>query len=376
MRRKRVLVVDDSVVVRQSLSEALARTPEIIVVGSAASGRIALMKIPLLFPDVIALAMDMPEMSGLQTLAVIRTRYPTLPVIMLSPSAGAGRAGLVDARALGAVASIIKPILTPGSGNGRERLGAELAASIMKYCPEEPCFPAITPEPPTGTTPAASDRRETRVDVLVIAVSTGGPSALMELIPSLPRDFPIPILIVQHMPPSFTTLLAERLASRSSVCVVEGSANHALGPGCAFVAPGDFHMAVVRDGDAVRLTVHQEPPENSCRPAADVLFRSVARVYGRHVLAVVMTGMGRDGLIGCERIRAAGGQILVQDKESSVVWGMPSFVVKAGLADRVLPLSALGAEIVRRAWNHRRKAAAPTIAAGLCAPQGSEGVRR
>jgi two-component system chemotaxis response regulator CheB len=375
MRRKRVLVVDDSVVVRQTLSEALARTPEILIVGSAASGRIALMKIPLLRPDVVALDMDMPETSGLETLATIRTNYPTLPVIMLSPSTGPGRANLAEALALGAVASVIKPALTPDIGNGRERLSAELAAKIMKYCPEEPCFAAIGPEP-LDETPADGERAEPRVDVLAIAVSTGGPSALMDLIPRLPKDFPIPILIVQHMPPTFTKLLAERLASKSTIRVVEATAHQILAAGCASIAPGDFHMGVVRDGEAVRLKIHQDPPENSCRPAADVLFRSVARVYGRHVLAVVMTGMGRDGFTGCERVRAVGGQILVQDKESSVVWGMPGFVVKAGLADQVLPLSALGPEIIRRAWNHRRKAVALAVTAGPCLQQGSEGVRR
>jgi two-component system chemotaxis response regulator CheB len=199
----------------------------------------------------------------------------------------------------------------------------------------------------------------------------------MDLIPRFPEDFPVPIVIVQHMPPIFTTLLAERLAAKSSIHVVEGSRHQMLAPGCASIAPGDFHMAVVRDGGAVRLQVHQEPPENSCRPAADVLFRSVARVYGRHVLAVVMTGMGRDGFIGCERIHAAGGQVIVQDEESSVVWGMPGFVVKGGLADQVLPLSALGPEIIRKAWNRRRKGVTPAAATlGPRALQASEAGRR
>jgi two-component system, chemotaxis family, protein-glutamate methylesterase/glutaminase len=246
----------------------------------------------------------------------------------------------------------------------------------MRHCPEEPCFPAVATQPPDEPAPPDGDRTEPRVDVLAIAVSTGGPSALMDLIPRLPKDFPLPIVIVQHMPPTFTKLLAERLAAKSTIRVVEASAHQILAPGCASIAPGDFHMVVVRDGEAVRIALHQDPPENSCRPAADVLFRSVARVYGRHVLAVVMTGMGRDGFVGCERIRAAGGQILVQDKASSVVWGMPGFVVNGGLADRVLPLSALGSEIIRRAWNHRRKAVVLGNPPGLFVPQGSEGVRR
>jgi two-component system chemotaxis response regulator CheB len=377
MRRTRVLIVDDSVVIRRSLTEALARTPEILVVGSASSGRIALMKIPLLCPDVVALDMEMPDASGVETLSAIRAAHPALSVIVLGSPAGAGHAGLAQALALGAAASVIKPALGAHTGGARDLLGDELAAKIMKYCPGQPCFSAIEPEqPPDAPAPAERDRTEARVDVLAIAVSTGGPSALMDLIPRFPKDFPVPIVIVQHMPPIFTTLLAERLAAKSSIRVVEGSLHQMLAPGCASIAPGDFHMAVVRDGAVVRLHVHQAPPENSCRPAADVLFRSVARVYGRHVLAIVMTGMGQDGFIGCERIRAAGGQIIVQDEESSVVWGMPGFVVKAGLADQVLPLSALGPEIIRKVWNRRRKAVAPAATPAPGAPQAVEAGRR
>jgi two-component system chemotaxis response regulator CheB len=149
-----------------------------------------------------------------------------------------------------------------------------------------------------------------------------------------------------------------------------------LAPGCAWIAPGDFHMATQRTDGGVHLTIHQEPPENSCRPAADVLFRSVARVYGCHVLAVVMTGMGRDGLIGSESIREAGGQVIVQDEESSVVWGMPGFVVKAGMANQILPLSKLAPEIMRRVWQHRRPAIGTTMATALSALRATQAGRR
>ena len=193
-----------------------------------------------------------------------------------------------------------------------------------------------------------------RVDVVVIGVSTGGPIALMDLLPRFASDFPVPILIVQHMPPVFTKLLAERLATKASIAVGEGRSSDALGPGHAWIAPGDAHMAVRRDGEAIRLVTHRNPPENSCRPAVDVLFRSVAEVYGPRVLAVVMTGMGRDGLRGCEDIQAAGGQVIVQDELSSVVWGMPGFVARAGIADQVLPLDELGAEIIERVGRHRQ----------------------
>jgi two-component system chemotaxis response regulator CheB len=180
----------------------------------------------------------------------------------------------------------------------------------------------------------------------------------MEIMPAFTIDFPVPILIVQHMPPVFTKLLAERLAAKASIPVGEGMLYQTLAPGHAWVAPGDFHMTVERDGDEVRLVTDRSALENSCRPAADVLFRSLARVYGPHVLAVVMTGMGQDGLHGCEQVHAAGGQVIVQDEASSVVWGMPGFVARAGLADKVVPLKGLGAEIANRVWRHRYSARA------------------
>ena len=158
----------------------------------------------------------------------------------------------------------------------------------------------------------------------------------------------MPILVVQHMPPMFTQCLAERLTKNSKVPTVEAKSDTELEPGKAWVAPGDHHLVIVRDGLRVRTKIHQEPQENACRPAVDPLFRSVASIYGRNCLAVVLTGMGQDGLRGCEAIHAAGGQILAQDEATSVVWGMPGFVARAGLADKVLPLSLIAGEIIRR----------------------------
>jgi two-component system chemotaxis response regulator CheB len=161
-------------------------------------------------------------------------------------------------------------------------------------------------------------------------------------------------LIVQHMPPVFTKLLADRLDATSRIAVAEAGSSQTISPGRAWVAPGDFHMEVRRDGEIVRILTNRSAPENSCRPAVDVLFRSAANVYGPSVLAVVMTGMGQDGLRGCREIQTAGGQIIVQDEASSVVWGMPGFVARAGLADQVLPLSRLGDEIIARVMRQRR----------------------
>jgi two-component system chemotaxis response regulator CheB len=184
--------------------------------------------------------------------------------------------------------------------------------------------------------------------VLAIGASTGGPNALADVFRRLPADFPVPIVIAQHMPPMFTRLLAERLSAEFPLRVHEGGSGAVLEPGHAWIAPGDHHMIVVKEGSQVRLLLHQDPPENSCRPAVDVLFRSVAAVFGPNALAVVLTGMGQDGLRGCAAIHEAGGQILAQDEATSVVWGMPGYVVRAGLADRVLPLSLIADEILRR----------------------------
>jgi two-component system chemotaxis response regulator CheB len=193
--------------------------------------------------------------------------------------------------------------------------------------------------------PADDAGHEARV--VAIGASTGGPTALAEIFTRLPADLGVPIVLVQHMPPMFTRLLAERLSAQSPVRMQEGATGTVLQPGQAWIAPGDFHMAVTHDGANARLQVHHEPPENSCRPSVDVLFRSVAKVFGKHALAVLLTGMGHDGVRGCEAIREAGGRVLVQDEASSVVWGMPGYVAKAGLADRVLPITMIADAIMR-----------------------------
>jgi two-component system chemotaxis response regulator CheB len=190
--------------------------------------------------------------------------------------------------------------------------------------------------------------------VLAIGTSTGGPNALAALLPGLRKDFPVPIVIVQHMPPVFTRLLAERLDKQAAIKIREGEEGGILRAGEAWLAPGDFHMKVARgEGMEVHLKMSQEPPENSCRPAVDVLFRSVTQVYGANVLAVVLTGMGSDGVRGSGAVKEAGGQVIVQDEESSVVWGMPGQTAGAGCADGIVPLAEMAGEIERRVRLHR-----------------------
>lgn len=358
MQKIRILIVDDSVVIRRMLTDALAADPSLEIAGVAANGRIALSKIPQVNPDLVTLDIEMPEMNGLETLAEIRKTYLRLPVIMFSTVTERGAAATLDALALGANDYVTKPANVGGLDTALKRVREDLIPKIKTLCSPATALSLLSsprqPQPSLGPLPKPSESaRIARVDVLAIGVSTGGPNALAELLPQLPRDFPAPIVIVQHMPPIFTRFLADRLAARCQIGVVEASTGLDLRAGQAAVAPGDFHMIVEKQGRNLRVLTHQGPPENSCRPAVDVLFRSVAESFGPHSLAVIMTGMGQDGLRGCERIRKAGGQILAQDEATSVVWGMPGFVVNAGLADKVLPLGKLASEIVQRASQFR-----------------------
>jgi two-component system chemotaxis response regulator CheB len=368
MRKIRVLVVDDSVVIRKLVTDALSADPDIEIVGTAGNGRVGLTKIAQLNPDLVTLDIEMPEMDGLEALAALRKTHPKLPVIMFSTLTQRGAAATLDALALGASDYVAKPANVGSVTVGIQRVQEDLIPKIKAFCRRAPSVTSLPAPPrllnagiakrqhptpntqhPTPRSPhAAIGGAAQRIDVVAIGVSTGGPNALASLFPQWLASFPVPIVLVQHMPPTFTRLLAERLAAQSALRINEGKSGEILAPGQAWIAPGDFHMTVERDAVSVRLGMNQGPPENSCRPAVDVLFRSVARVFGPHVLGVVLTGMGQDGLHGCEAIKAAGGHVFIQDEASSVVWGMPGTVAKAGLADKILPLEQLGAEILRR----------------------------
>jgi two-component system chemotaxis response regulator CheB len=353
MPKIRILVVDDSVVVRRMVGDVLASDPQLEVAGSAANGKIALAKIPQLNPDIVILDVEMPELDGIGTLVEIRKILPTLPVIMYSTLTERGAEATLEALSKGASDYVTKPSNVGSAAQGLECIRTQLIPKIKALCGgalgTQTVAPAFSSVVPRIVRPQVEiPRRQERIDIVAIGVSTGGPNALASLIPSFPRDLSVPVVIVQHMPPVFTRLLAERLAAKSQIGVEEGHPGAALRPGCAWIAPGDYHMVVTTEGLHAVLRINQGPPENSCRPAVDVLFRSVAEVYRPHALAVVMTGMGQDGLRGCEFIRESGGQILAQDQATSVVWGMPGFVANAGLADKVLPLDQIGMEIVRR----------------------------
>jgi len=373
----RILVVDDAVVVRRLVAGELGKDPTLEVVATAANGRIALAKLAQLKPDLIILDVEMPEMDGLATLRELRRTYPRLPVIMFSALTERGAEATLDALALGATDYFTKPASAGGLAASLQVIREELIPTIKTLCAAKaggreigqpgkqkadsvgslaiPISPdalrrvrlhglpgsGSIPDLPISLAPALPQ-------VVAIGTSTGGPNALAEVFRRLPADFPVPLVVVQHMPPMFTRLLAERLTAHSPLRVQEASSGNLLPAANAWIAPGDHHLMVLRDGAQVRLLVHQDPPENSCRPSVDVLLRSVAQTFGPRALAVILTGMGQDGLRGCEAIREAGGQIIAQDEATSVVWGMPGYVARAGLADRVLPLPLIAEEIVRR----------------------------
>lgn len=341
MPKIRVLIVDDAVVIRRMLSDELSADPAIEVAGLAANGRIALAKLSQINPDLVILDVEMPELDGLSTLRELRKMYPKLPVIMFSALTERGAAETLDALSLGATDYFAKP--TSGRDAAVRVIREELIPAIKALCESSPNLQST----PSGNSRSPSIFAEP-IGILAIGASTGGPNALAELMTALPGDLPVPIVIVQHMPPMFTRLLSERLSSQSPIKVEEGRSGDILRAGHAWIAPGDFHMTVTRDGNSTRILLNQDPPENSCRPAVDVLLRSVARTYGAKSLTVILTGMGQDGFRGCELIRSFGGQVLAQDEASSVVWGMPGFVARAGLANRILPIGEMALEIVRR----------------------------
>ncbi|MDT7856050.1 chemotaxis response regulator protein-glutamate methylesterase [Rubrivirga sp. S365] len=340
----RVLIVDDTVIVRKLVSDVLEADPEITVAATAPNGRVALQKVPMVAPDVVVLDVEMPVMGGLETLRVLRDEHPHLPVIMFSSLTERGASTTLDALALGARDYVAKPTNTSGILEAREQVREQLVPKVKALGRRR--TPSATP--PAAPPVRAASGRAARVDAVVVGVSTGGPNALVEVLPALPADFPVPVLVVQHMPPLFTKSLADRLDRASALAVREAADGDVPTPGTVWIAPGGLHLDVVREGGAVRLRTHEGPPENNCRPAVDVLFRSAAAVWGRNALGVVLTGMGHDGRVGAEHLTRAGARVVAQDEATSVVWGMPGAVVRAGLADAVVPLDRVAAEVEDR----------------------------
>jgi two-component system chemotaxis response regulator CheB len=349
LNRIRVLIVDDSVVVRQVISDALKSDPEIEVVAVAQNGLVALEKIPECKPDVITLDLEMPEMDGLTLLDELRRRHSRLPVVVFSTLTERGAKATIDALSRGASDYVCKPSGQRSVSQTLERIRTELIPKLRGLV-RRPT--AAAPRPPPSAAPipsrqpAGASLPPERADAVVIGISTGGPSALAEVIPRLPRELPVPILVVQHMPPMFTRVLAERLAGTSSLKVREAVHRERLEAGHVYIAPGDYHMRVAGSAREGWITLDQAAPENGCRPAVDTLFQSAAPMFGKNLLAMVLTGVGHDGTKGAQHVRRCGGIVWAQDEATSTAWGMPSSVIEAGSAQRIMPLSHIARAIV------------------------------
>lgn len=368
----RVLVVDDSVVMRRLISRMVEGDASLELAGTARDGHDALAKIAQLRPHVVTLDVEMPGLDGIATLRGIAElcgttqrqmdeRQIDVRVIMLSSLTANGSQTTVDALMLGASDYVTKPT-ADASGRAFEALAVELLYKIKQLFAgqsghrsghlqlESPDAPALPCAATVAGQAAASSTLKTsqRPEIFAIGVSTGGPAALTEALPTVPKDFPLPIVITQHMPPHFTRILAERLARICQIPVLEAEDGMVATPGQALIAPGDFHMRLARAGHDLVVRLDQGPQENSCRPAVDVMLRSIADCCKGRAIVAILTGMGQDGLQGVRQLKALGASIFAQDSATSVVWGMPGAIASANLADAVLPLTRIVPEVLMR----------------------------
>jgi len=341
----RVLVVDDSFLMRRIITDIIDSDPELEVVGKAKDGDEALEKAASLKPDVITLDINLPVKDGIEVLQELVKKQPTR-VIMLSAYTRAGATATMRALELGAVDFIAKP--AGEISLGLDKLRSEIVSKIKlaakidfdKYLSS---FQA-TPAPVVEEIKPAGIRK-----LVIIGASTGGPKAVLDIMKDIPADIPASFLIVQHMPKGFTMSFAERIGWQSGIRTKEAESGDRIAPCRALVAPAGSHMVVDRKDGEIAVFLTQDPLVNFVRPAIDMTMLSAAEIFGRNILGVILTGMGKDGMEGCRKIKEKGGRVIVQDEESSVVWGMPRSVVKEGLADAVLPLSQIAAAIVNMA---------------------------
>ena len=353
----RALVVDDTALYRRIMTEALEATGEVDVVGSAPHGRAALARLDLLEVDLVLLDVEMPELDGTATLAEIRKRPNPPTVVMFSGQTTRSTQSTIDALANGALDFIRKP--DGGDPEASRRELVEKLRPLVRHVQTRKNLRQVSAPPATrlpavpslsGAVVAPPTRPVAAFTAVAIGISTGGPNALGVLIPQLPADLPVPVLVVQHMPPGFTASLAEHLARRSRIRVKEATEGEAVLAGCVYIAPGGMHMVLRRlpTGDLI-VGLNEQPPVNSCRPSVDVLFRSMAAHIEGPVLAIIMTGMGSDGCDGVRTLKRHAAYCLTQSEKTCVVYGMPLAVDEAGLSDERLPLESLAPRIVQLA---------------------------
>lgn len=338
-----VLVVDDSAVVRRAISDALAQDPEIEVVGTACDPYVARTKILELHPDVLTLDIEMPRMDGLTFLRILQKHHP-LPVIVVSSLTQAGSRAALDALEAGAVDVMAKP----GEAWSVGDMPAQLARRVKSAAVAQLRRPASAAGASQAIAAPSGGVTFHPRQVILIGASTGGTEALRVLLSQLPANMP-GICIVQHIPPVFSKALAERLDSNSALEVREAVAGDELRPGLALLAPGDFHMMLIRNNGRHQVLLNQYPPVHFTRPSVDMLFNSVASFAGPHTIAALLTGMGSDGAAGMQKLKAAGAVTFAQNEESCVVYGMPRAAVALGVVDHVLPLEHMAGALAREA---------------------------
>jgi len=344
-----VLIIDDSVAARQALVGALSAKPDIHALPPAADGRSGLRRIVEGGVDLVVLDVEMPGMDGLETLREIRKAAPKLPVVMFSATTERGAVNTIEALSLGAADYLAKPSTRGGETRTLDDVTGDLVEIIRALvgAKAKAAVPSrVAPKRPTGP--------RGPVELVVVGSSTGGPNALAKVLGGLPRTFDAPLIVCQHMPAEFTHQLAARLDRECAFRVSEAKDGQRLLPGEVCVARGGVHLVVERRIEGLTLRFDNRPRVHSCKPAVDVLFESAAKAYGRELLGVVLTGMGQDGLEGCRAIAESGGEVMVQDRQTSAVWGMPGVVANAGLADQVLPIDRIAGAIERSAVERRR----------------------
>ncbi len=349
----KVLVIDDTIFYRKIVSDILNEFPNVEVVGTANNGEIALSRIRSLKPDLITLDIEMPVMNGLQLLEEINKHELKVDAIMLSSKTLQSSEATMQALQLGAYDFIAKPDDESADIN-KKKIKDSLNRILLAYkrtrqTGQQIKKPIAVKPLPVARPAAKTFKRTEKSHVVAIGISTGGPNALAKMIPELPADIGVPILIVQHMPPVFTASLAKSLNQKSAITVKEAVNGEEILPNTAYIAPGGNQMMVASGAGLKKIIrIYKEAPaENNCKPSVDYLFRSVAREYGSKSTCVIMTGMGIDGKLGTKITRSSGAISIAQEEQSCVVYGMPKAVIEAGLADVVAPLENIAQEIVK-----------------------------